>query len=53
VILFLWILLGLGAIASLAGIAQWVIVLRRISRTVAQVPMLEDGLLHLPSQWPS
>ncbi len=51
-ILFLWILLGLGAIASLAGIAQWMIVLRRISLTVAHVPMLEEGLLYLPPQSP-
>lgn len=51
-ILFLWILLSIGVLAALAGIAQWVIILRRVSHSLAQIPMLEEGLTHLPHKLP-
>lgn len=49
----LWILLGLGGVASLAGIAQWVILLWRLRVTMGKIPILEKGLQHVPAARPS
>ncbi|MBU6414017.1 MAG: glycosyltransferase [Planctomycetes bacterium] len=42
----LWICFGLGTLAAIAGVTQWVIMLSRMATSMRQVPMLEEGLSH-------
>ncbi len=48
----LWILLGVGTLAAIAGIVQWFVMLQRMASTMRRVPMLDAGLEHEPARLP-